>query len=73
VACLTRDKSKYKKPVSKCAYSECEFKRSEENEYCGKQMEGNDGYMYMSKPNKNNICSWKKVNESIISLQERNI
>ena len=31
------------------------------NEYCGKQMKGNDGYMYMSKLNKNNICSWKKI------------
>lgn len=31
------------------------------NEYCGKQMKGNDGNMYMSKPNKNNICSWKKI------------
>lgn len=36
VACLTRDKSKYKKPTQKCAHPECEFKRSEENEYCGK-------------------------------------
>ena len=31
------------------------------NENCGKQMKGNDGYMYISKPNKNNICSWKKI------------
>ena len=31
------------------------------NEYCGKQMKGNDGYMYISKLNKNNICSWKKI------------
>ena len=31
------------------------------NEYCGKQMKVNDGNMYMSKPNKNNICSWKKI------------
>jgi len=31
------------------------------NEYCGKQMKGNDGYMYTSKSNKNNICSWKKI------------
>jgi hypothetical protein len=34
--CRTRDKSKYKKPVIKCAQPECEFKRSVENEYCGK-------------------------------------
>lgn len=35
-ACRSRDMSKYKKPVTKCAHPECEFKRSEENEYCGK-------------------------------------
>ena len=34
--CRTRDKSKYKKLVIKCAQPECEFKRSFENEYCGK-------------------------------------
>jgi hypothetical protein len=34
--CRARDKSKYKKIVTKCAHPECEFKRSEENEYCGK-------------------------------------
>lgn len=34
--CLTRDRSKYKKTVTKCAHPECEFKKSEENEYCGK-------------------------------------
>jgi hypothetical protein len=34
--CRNRDTSKYKKPVTKCAHSECEFKKSEENEYCGK-------------------------------------
>ena len=31
------------------------------NKNCGKQMKGNDGNMYESKPNKNNICSWKKI------------
>jgi hypothetical protein len=31
------------------------------NENCGKTMKGNDGKMYKSTPNKNNICSWKKV------------
>ena len=25
------------------------------------KMKGNDGNMYESKPNKNNVCSWKKV------------
>lgn len=30
------------------------------NENCGKIMKGNDGNMYISKPNKNNVCSWKK-------------
>ena len=31
------------------------------NENCNKKMVGNDGKNYISKPNKNNICSWKKV------------
>jgi hypothetical protein len=30
------------------------------NENCNKLMKGNDGNMYLSEPNKNNICSWKK-------------
>jgi len=31
------------------------------NENCNKKMKGNDGLMYISKQNKNNICSWKKI------------
>jgi len=31
------------------------------NENCNKQMIGNDGNKYLSKPNKNNVCSWKKI------------
>ena len=31
------------------------------NENCGKKMKGNDGQMYISVSNKNNICSWKKI------------
>jgi hypothetical protein len=31
------------------------------NKNCGKQMKGTDGSMYESKPNKNNVCSWKKI------------
>lgn len=31
------------------------------NDNCNKKMKGNDGNMYISKPNKNNICSWKKI------------
>jgi hypothetical protein len=31
------------------------------NKNCNKTMKGNDGNMYTSKPNKNNICSWKKI------------
>jgi hypothetical protein len=34
--CRTRDRSKYKKTVTNCAHPECEFKKSNENEYCGK-------------------------------------
>jgi hypothetical protein len=31
------------------------------NQNCGKIMKGNDNNMYESRPNKNNICSWKIV------------
>ena len=31
------------------------------NENCNKTMVGNDGNKYISKPNKNNIYSWKKI------------
>ena len=31
------------------------------NENCNKKMKGNDGNIYLSKPNKNNVCSWKKI------------
>jgi len=30
------------------------------NDYCGRQIRGNNGKMYLSKPNKNGVCSWKK-------------
>jgi hypothetical protein len=32
------------------------------NENCNKTMVGNDGNKYISKVNKNNVCSWKKSN-----------
>jgi hypothetical protein len=35
-SCKNRTKTRIKKEVVKCSYSECNFKRSEENEYCGK-------------------------------------
>jgi hypothetical protein len=31
------------------------------NKNCGKKMKGNDGNIYESKPNKNSVCSWKKI------------
>lgn len=31
------------------------------NDYCNKKKKGNDGFMYISKSNKNKVCSWKKV------------
>ena len=31
------------------------------NEYCGQTKKGNDGKMYVSKPDKNNVCRWSKV------------
>ena len=30
------------------------------NKNCNKKKKGNDGLMYISTPNKNGICSWKK-------------
>jgi hypothetical protein len=29
--------------------------------HCGKKKRGNDGNMYLSKPNKNGVCRWVKV------------
>ncbi len=29
--------------------------------HCGKRKRGNDGNMYLSKPNKNGVCRWVKV------------
>ncbi len=29
--------------------------------HCGKKMRGNDGNMYISKPNKNGVCRWVKA------------
>ena len=50
------------------AYSKTKRKYSERksppypaNKNCVKKMAGNDGKMYESKPNKNNVCSWKKI------------
>ena len=33
---------------------------SSANKNCGKTMKGNNGNMYISKPNKNGICRWQK-------------
>jgi hypothetical protein len=30
------------------------------NKNCNKEMMGNDGKLYISKPNVNNVCSWRK-------------
>lgn len=31
------------------------------NQNCNKEMVGNDGNKYISIPNKNGVCSWKKI------------
>lgn len=31
------------------------------NDFCGKKKKGNDGKMYISKPNKNGVCRWVKA------------
>ena len=49
----------YSKTIKK--YSDRKSPPYPANQNCGKQMKGNDGAMYESKPNKNNICSWKKI------------
>ncbi len=49
----------YSKTIKK--YSDRKSPPYPANKNCGKQMKGNDGAMYESKPNKNNICSWKKI------------
>jgi hypothetical protein len=46
---------------TKKKYSERKSPPYPANKNCGKKMKGNDGNMYESKPNKNNVCSWKKI------------
>jgi len=46
---------------TKKKYSERKSPPCPANKNCGKKMKGNDGNMYESKPNKNNVCSWKKI------------
>jgi hypothetical protein len=31
------------------------------NKHCGEKMKGNDGNIYESNVNVNNVCSWKKI------------
>lgn len=31
------------------------------NDNCNKRMKGNDGNMYISTPNKKNVCTWNKI------------
>ena len=37
-------------------------------DYCGEMKEGNDGNLYESRPNKNGVCSWKKVKMSDMEM-----
>lgn len=30
------------------------------NEFCGKEMKGNDGRTYLSKPNAKGVCAWRR-------------
>lgn len=41
------------------------------NECCGKRKKGNDGTMYVSVPDKNNVCRWKKVSTRANVSQKR--
>lgn len=42
-------------------YSERKSPPYPANKNCEKKLKGNDGNLYESKPNKNGVCSWKKV------------
>ena len=51
--------NKHSKPLKK--YKNRNLPTFPVNENCNKKMKGNDGNMYISQANKNNICSWKKI------------
>lgn len=55
---LVSGKNTYNKTKKK--YSDRKSPPYPANKNCGKKMEGNDGEMYESTPNKNNVCTWKK-------------
>jgi len=40
-------------------------------EKCYKELRGNDGNMYISFPDKNNICKWKKLKESPVKTSKK--
>jgi len=40
------------------------------NNYCGRQKRGNNGKIYLSKPNKNGVCSWKEKGKYEVKVKE---
>ena len=42
------------------------------NECCGETKKGNDGLMYVSKPNKKGICKWYKVKKPAKKSPKKN-
>jgi hypothetical protein len=42
-------------------------------DYCHQEKVGNDGNMYLSFPDKNNICKWKKLKDSFSKRKSRKV
>jgi hypothetical protein len=40
------------------------------NDHCMETMRGNDKKLYMSLPDKNMVCRWKKVGDNVINTDE---
>jgi hypothetical protein len=59
VGCALSGTTNPKRTIKK--YSERKSPPYPANKNCGKKLKGNDGNLYESKPNKNGVCSWKKV------------
>ena len=56
---LTNRKTQGKRTIKK--YATRKSPPYPANDFCGKTKKGNDGNQYISTPNKNGVCSWKKA------------
>ena len=57
----TKKKEKSEKKLTLKKYRNRKSPPYPANDYCNKRKKGNDGLIYISKPNKNKVCSLKKV------------